>query len=85
MIRLEKNFAGRRPLAALLALLSLLHGFLYGSETAMPDANGLTHWLYTPTEKPVAGRTYWLVVGVHGAGGTETAAASRLGRHTSMT
>lgn len=36
----------------------------------MPDANGLTHWLYTPTETPVAGRTYWLVVGVHGAGGT---------------
>lgn len=70
MIRLEKNFAGRWRLAALLVLLPLLHGFLYGSETAMPDANGLTHWLYTPTEKPVAGRTYWLVVGVHGAGGT---------------
>lgn len=33
----------------------------------MPDQNGLTHWLYTPTVKPVAGRTYWLVVGVHGA------------------
>ena len=36
----------------------------------MPDANGLTHWLYAPTAEPVAGKTYWLVVGVHGAGGT---------------
>ncbi|MBI5772948.1 MAG: hypothetical protein HZA89_04285 [Verrucomicrobia bacterium] len=53
-----------------LCLLSLLHGSLHASETAMPDANGLTHWLYTPTEKPVVGKTYWLVVGVHGAGGT---------------
>lgn len=50
--------------------LPMLRGSLHANETAIPDANGLTHWLYTPTEKSVAGKTYWLVVGVHGAGGT---------------
>jgi len=55
---------------AILCLFTALHASLAGVETALPDANGLTHWLYTPTEKPVAGKTYWLVVGVHGANGT---------------
>ncbi|MBI5772116.1 MAG: hypothetical protein HZA89_00045 [Verrucomicrobia bacterium] len=67
--RIEKQ-PRRLSLAVFLCLLSILHGSLHASETAMPDANGLTHWLYTPTEKPVVGKTYWLVVGVHGAGGT---------------
>lgn len=57
-------------LAVRLLLLAVLHGSVRASETALPDPNGLTHWLFTPTEKPVPGRTYWLVVGVHGAGGT---------------
>ena len=54
----------------ILCLLTFLLGSLPAVETALPDANGLTHWLYTPTEKPVAGKTYLLVVAVHGAGGT---------------
>lgn len=53
-----------------LFLLTTLHGVLAAGETALPDANGRTHWLYTPTALPVVGKTYWLVVGVHGAGGT---------------
>ncbi len=53
-----------------LLLCTVLRGLAQASESKIPDANGLTHWLYTPTEQPVAGRTYWLVVGVHGAGGT---------------
>lgn len=56
--------------AVVLLFLTALRGFAPASETKLPDANGLTHWLYTPTEKPVGGKTYWLVVGVHGAGGT---------------
>jgi poly(3-hydroxybutyrate) depolymerase len=56
--------------AILFSFLTVLHGTLPAIETALPDANGLTHWLYTPTEKPVAGKTYRLVVGVHGVGGT---------------
>jgi poly(3-hydroxybutyrate) depolymerase len=52
-----------------LFLLTALHGVSAASENALPDANGLTHWLYTPTAQPVVGKTYWLVVGVHGAGG----------------
>lgn len=55
---------------AFLVLLPILHGSVRASETALPDANGLTHWLYTPTEQAVAGKVYQLVVGVHGAGGT---------------
>lgn len=51
-------------------LFALFPGFLPAVETALPDANGRTHWLYTPTEQPVAGKTYLLVVAVHGAGGT---------------
>lgn len=57
-------------LPILLFLLCVFQGSLYAIETTLPDANGLTHWLYTPTEKPVVGKTYRLVVGVHGVGGT---------------
>ncbi len=57
-------------LGVLFILLTVLHGLARASESKIPDPNGLTHWLYTPTEQPVAGKTYWLVVGVHGAGGT---------------
>ena len=56
--------------AGVLCLLALFHGSLRAVEIALPDANDLTHWIYTPTAKPVAGKTYWLVVAVHGAGGT---------------
>lgn len=54
----------------MLWLFISLFGFASAGETALLDASGRTHWLYTPTEKPVSGKTYWLVVGVHGAGGT---------------
>ncbi|MBI5768927.1 MAG: hypothetical protein HZA93_14115 [Verrucomicrobia bacterium] len=62
--------AAVNPWLLLLAGALALAGSLRAVETAIPDANGLTHWLFTPTENPVAGKTYWLVVGVHGAGGT---------------
>ena len=38
-------------------------------ETQLTDSQGLTAWLYTPTDLPDPAKTYWLVVGVHGAGG----------------
>lgn len=53
-----------------LALLVFFSTNVRAAETALASADGLTSWLYTPTETPVAGKTYWLVVGVHGAGGT---------------
>ncbi|MDP3072883.1 MAG: PHB depolymerase family esterase [Opitutaceae bacterium] len=78
-----RSVAPSRPLvnprllgfAVAVSLLSFFPGFLHAGETALPDANGLTHWLYTPTENAVAGKAYWLVVGVHGAGGTGKGAA----------
>jgi poly(3-hydroxybutyrate) depolymerase len=39
-------------------------------ENTHVDADGLISYIYTPTEKPDPVKTYWLVVGVHGAGGT---------------
>jgi poly(3-hydroxybutyrate) depolymerase len=38
-------------------------------EIKLTDSQGLTAWLYTPTDQPDPNKTYWLVVGVHGAGG----------------
>lgn len=52
-----------------LAALSMLCGSLFAAEIEMPFGDGLASYLYTPTEKPDATKTYWLVVGVHGAGG----------------
>ena len=56
-------------------LLILLSVSLQAAETTLPDSDGLTNYLYTPTEKPLEGKTYWLVVGVHGAGGNGKGAA----------
>jgi poly(3-hydroxybutyrate) depolymerase len=38
--------------------------------TELVDRDGMTAWLYTPTEKPDPAKTYWLVVGAHGMGDT---------------
>ncbi len=37
-------------------------------ETTLTDSEGQTAYLYTPTDKPEPGKTYWLAIGVHGAG-----------------
>jgi len=55
----------RRLLAALLLLTSPGAG---GQEPAR-DGMGRDYWLYAP-RRVEPGRTYWLVVGVHGMGGT---------------
>ena len=39
------------------------------AETLFTDSEGQKAYLYTPTEKPTEGKTYWLAIGVHGAGG----------------
>ena len=54
----------------LFALLVLLAQSAIAAETTLPDRDGLPNWLYTPSEQPDAAKTYRLVVGVHGAGGT---------------
>lgn len=38
-------------------------------ETVLTDSEGQKAYLYTSTEKPIDGKTYWLAIGVHGAGG----------------
>lgn len=38
-------------------------------ETVLNDSEGQKAYLYTPTEKPMEGKIYWLAIGVHGAGG----------------
>jgi len=38
-------------------------------ETILTDVESQKAYLYTPTDKPIEGKTYWLAVGVHGAGG----------------
>lgn len=38
-------------------------------ETVLKDSEGKDAFLYTPTAEPEKGKTYWLVVGVHGANG----------------
>ena len=40
-----------------------------GHETVFTDSEGQTAYLYTPSEKPEAGKVYWLAIGVHGMGG----------------
>ncbi len=54
-------------LTVLLTLCSALIGI--AAEVTRTDSEGQTNWLYSPTEAPVPGKTYQLVVGVHGAGG----------------
>jgi predicted esterase len=56
-------------------LLVLLARSAFAAETPLVDSDGLTNWLYTPTEEPDPAKTYWLVVGVHGAGGNGKGAA----------
>lgn len=38
-------------------------------EIKLTDSQDFTAWLYTPTDQPDPAKSYWLVVGVHGAGG----------------
>ncbi len=38
-------------------------------EFQFDDPDGLPAYGYAPTAKPTAGKTYWLVIGVHGVGG----------------
>ncbi len=65
-----KRFA-RLFFATVLASLVLSCGFeVRAVETTFPSDDGLTNFFYTPTEKPDATKTYRLVVGVHGVGGT---------------
>jgi len=54
-------------LSAVLCFALITAGSVFAAET-MTDDDGLTAWLYTPTEKPDPAKTYWLVVGVHGVG-----------------
>ena len=56
-------------------LLVLLARTAFAAETMLPSADGLANHLYTPTEQPDAAKIYWLVVGVHGAGGNGKGAA----------
>ncbi|MFZ4766418.1 MAG: hypothetical protein ACOYMN_15815 [Roseimicrobium sp.] len=39
------------------------------AETQFKDTQEQAAYLYTPTAKPIEGKSYWLAVGVHGAGG----------------
>lgn len=53
-------------------LLLIAFGFALSSiaaESQFKDSEDQTAYLYTPTEKPIEGKTYWLAIGVHGAGG----------------
>ncbi|NQX01731.1 hypothetical protein HQ447_13825 [bacterium] len=52
-------------------ILALATGLLTAraGEIKLTDSQGLTAWLYTPTDQPDPAKIYWLVVGVHGAGG----------------
>jgi len=56
------------PLHWLLLLLAFLAVPLFASaaETQLTDSEGLTAWLRTPTGAPAPGKTYWVVVSVHG-------------------
>lgn len=50
--------------------LSLLSSpFALSAETVLTDSQGAKAWLFTPSEKPDPSKTYWLAIGVHGAGG----------------
>ena len=44
-------------------------------ETTLTDSEGKPAYLYTPAKAPEAGKTYWLAIGVHGAGGDGKGAA----------
>lgn len=46
-----------------------LYACAQGNETILIDSEGQKTYLYTPAEKPMEGKTYWLAIGVHGAGG----------------
>jgi len=53
---------------AKILLFLLFSVFAPTAETTITDSQGKTAWLYTPTDQPLPEKTYWLVVGVHGAG-----------------
>lgn len=64
------------PLLTMLRILILLLGGLTGlhplmaAELTLTDSEGQTAWLYAPADTPDPAKTYWLVVGVHGVGGS---------------
>ncbi|OYV06187.1 MAG: hypothetical protein CFE26_07670 [Verrucomicrobiales bacterium VVV1] len=39
------------------------------TEVVVKDTEGMDAWVYLPTAEPKPGKSYWLVVGVHGLGG----------------
>lgn len=51
------------------AFLSNAGVVLASTEVVVKDKEGLEAWVYLPTAEPKPGKTYWLVVGVHGLGG----------------
>jgi poly(3-hydroxybutyrate) depolymerase len=51
------------------ALLAIALTSANGVESILTDSEDQKAYLYTPTEKPIEGKTYWLSIGVHGAGG----------------
>lgn len=57
----------RKILLVLISVLSLSSSFAV--ETVWKDSEDLPAYLYTPTDKAVEGKTYWLAIGVHGVGG----------------
>ncbi len=58
-----------RPLLPLIVVFFVAQVLpLRAAETTIKDTEGLTAWLETPTAEPEPGKTYWLVVSVHGAG-----------------
>ncbi len=58
-----------KSLFTLLLLAFSLSPSSFAAETQFKDSEGQAAYLYTPTEKPIEGKTYWLAIGVHGAGG----------------
>jgi predicted esterase len=59
----------------LLCTVLLLPRAAHAVEFQFDDPDGLPAYGYAPTAKPTAGKTYWLVVGVHGVGGDGQLAA----------
>lgn len=56
------------PLVAICLLISSRTAFC-SKEVVVKDKEGMEAWVYLPTAEPKPGKTYWLVVGVHGLGG----------------
>ena len=61
MTRMKRRITG--------ILLALTLTTANAVERILTDSEDQKAYLYTPTEKPIEGKTYWLAIGVHGAGG----------------